>query len=714
MAATLPATRRYDLLFAAMNQLLAVLADDGDERAALERSFEATADGFGARNALLLLVEGVEPLALACVHARGTLTRAQTQACERGESVKGVSPSVIRRVAQGGQAELIADPRLRQDAGRTTSLEGGDFSVSTFQVKGWSFGGARRGCAGLLPGDGGGSSYGSAVFSPNFAGTLRFTLGVPAVGVGGASLGQATPTRLWLDNSETRENQILVIGGGGDAGCSSDGLTDGGGGDGDGRPSVGPCIAGGGFAQHLTDDEGGRGGEFVSGGGCSAQNGGGQNGKVGLGSTTAPYEGSQCANANNSETTSCSGAGISSGGSGARAFWTGSNGVHIGGAGGGRSKQQLQPISLPELVSAFTIPAPNAPVPANSADPDRSEQNPNFCEGCPDPLTPSYGMGYGAHGLSNVRTASRMVFVWSTAGDLNGDGKADLFLRKGANWQHDVWFMNGVSLVGSAASLNPQPNSATEADKQDLSGVNDFNADGYNDLVFWNRTTAATEFWFMGGAEARIAAPVPISADPNDPGPTHTTDWLLAATADFNHDTKPDLVWRNKTSTQDLKIWTMNGTAWASTVTPSPDHAVNANWQVVAAADYGDGVTAAPGAQDGNTDLLWYNSTSGKIVIWYMDGSVVRTSGVFTVPDSAGNANWKVLAGGDYGVFLNPPTGPYDPTPDGRPDVVWRNATSGKFVVWLMDSAGNRTSGLFTTPDSPQPTPTDWTIVGPR
>jgi len=31
-----------------------------------------------------------------------------------------------------------------------------------------------------------------------------------------------------------------------------------------------------------------------------------------------------------------------------------------------------------------------------------------------------------------------------------------------------------------------------------------------------------------------------------------------------------------------------------------------------------------------------------------------------------------------------------------------------------MDQAGNRTAGLFTTPNAPASNPTDWTIVGPR
>jgi len=93
-------------------------------------------------------------------------------------------------------------------------------------------------------------------------------------------------------------------------------------------------------------------------------------------------------------------------------------------------------------------------------------------------------------------------------------------------------------------------------------------------------------------------------------------------------------------------------------------------------------------------------------VQWFMNASVVRTSGQFTNPPAAGNNNWNVLAGGDYGTDTS--------ALEATADIVWRNATSGRFVVWYMDLAGNRTSGTFTTPVEPATTPLDWVIAGPR
>jgi transcriptional regulator with GAF, ATPase, and Fis domain len=121
--------RDYAQLLGAMNEILAVLSSDGDEEAALRASFAAAARGFGARKALLLLVEEREPVRLRGIHVLGNLTPEQVRACERGESVRGVSPSVIHKVIETGRPELIEDPRLREDASRTPSLEGSERSV---------------------------------------------------------------------------------------------------------------------------------------------------------------------------------------------------------------------------------------------------------------------------------------------------------------------------------------------------------------------------------------------------------------------------------------------------------------------------------------------------------------------------------------------------------------------------------------------------------
>jgi DNA-binding NtrC family response regulator len=124
-----PAGRDYHCLLRAMSEALRVLTADGDEEDALRASFEAAALGFGAANALLLLVESQRPLRLRCVQARGRLTAAQIRACEGGESVKGISASVIRDTIFSLAPVVIEDPRFGAGMRDTASLKGTHFSV---------------------------------------------------------------------------------------------------------------------------------------------------------------------------------------------------------------------------------------------------------------------------------------------------------------------------------------------------------------------------------------------------------------------------------------------------------------------------------------------------------------------------------------------------------------------------------------------------------
>lgn len=112
-----------------MNVVLRVLLGGGDEEDALMRSFEAAARGFGAQKALLLRVEQGEPLSLRRIAVSG-LSEAQVQACERGESVPGVSSSVVRAVVATRQPKVIENPYLRPpDMDETPALLGQNFSV---------------------------------------------------------------------------------------------------------------------------------------------------------------------------------------------------------------------------------------------------------------------------------------------------------------------------------------------------------------------------------------------------------------------------------------------------------------------------------------------------------------------------------------------------------------------------------------------------------
>jgi hypothetical protein len=247
--------------------------------------------------------------------------------------------------------------------------------------------------------------------------------------------------------------------------------------------------------------------------------------------------------------------------------------------------------------------------------------------------------------------------------------------RDPATNAHTLWAMNRTTAIGYSVSW---PLSANWR----WVGTDDFDGNLRSEHVVRNLATAELT---IGGDALTGAPPPPLN-------------WTLAATGDWNADGKADLLWRNNTS-QKLAVWLMNGAARVGAVAPTPDQAAHANWEVAGAADF-DG--------DGFRDLLWYNQTSGNLVIWYLDGNLVRITGAFTNPPSVGNNNWKAVAAVDLGKG----SGASFPAVWNSPDIVWQNDTSRKIVVWHMDPQGRRTSGTFTTPDALGAS--GEVVVGPR
>ena len=144
--------RNYPALFLALDDVLEALGDGRPDEDALQRSFEGSADGFGAEKALLLVVielggasgapprpparsAGVNPAPLAALHyrlralaSRG-LSPEEVAACEEGRSVPGVSSSRIREAVESGVPVMVQDPGLLLGAHVTEALRGQPLSV---------------------------------------------------------------------------------------------------------------------------------------------------------------------------------------------------------------------------------------------------------------------------------------------------------------------------------------------------------------------------------------------------------------------------------------------------------------------------------------------------------------------------------------------------------------------------------------------------------
>ena len=83
---------------------------------------------------------------------------------------------------------------------------------------------------------------------------------------------------------------------------------------------------------------------------------------------------------------------------------------------------------------------------------------------------------------------------------------------------------------------------------------------------------------------------------------------------------------------------------------------------------------------DGRSDILWWNSMSGQVVEWLVNGA-------------------SVIAGGSPGSVPSPWTivGQRDFNSDGFADLLWRNGTTGQLQIWFMN--GGSVSGGASRPE---------------
>jgi hypothetical protein len=201
--------------------------------------------------------------------------------------------------------------------------------------------------------------------------------------------------------------------------------------------------------------------------------------------------------------------------------------------------------------------------------------------------------------------------------------------------------------------------------------IPDFNADGQADILWRNKTTGQNVVWFMDGTTYSNYAELMQVTD---------TNWQIMGTGDFNGDGKTDVLWRN-TSTGQNVVWLMDGVnyggyAWLLEV-------ADLNWEIVGTGDFNS---------DGKVDILWRNKATGENVVWYMDG-VTRTGWSYIEP-AVSDLNWEIVGTGDFNG-------------DGKTDILWRNKGTGQNVVWFMDGVAYGSYAWLL-----EVTDLNWEIVG--
>ncbi|MHC4216829.1 MAG: FG-GAP-like repeat-containing protein [Planctomycetota bacterium] len=258
-------------------------------------------------------------------------------------------------------------------------------------------------------------------------------------------------------------------------------------------------------------------------------------------------------------------------------------------------------------------------------------------------------------------------FFVAGTGDFDGDGFWDILWRNGVNGYNWMWLYNG--LVVSDQIQIP----LVKAPNWFVAGVGDFNGDGFDDILWRHRANWKSKIWFMNGGTVQAGSGLIA---------LQSTDLEIVGVGDFNADGMDDILWRNR-KTGENSIWFMNGLT-ALPASGDLPRVANLAWTVVGVGDFDF---------DGNDDILWRNIANGKNSIWFMNGLVLQ--GGSGPIQAVTNQDWQII-------------GVAQMSEDFMADILWRNFSNGKNVVWVMN--GNTIqagSGAL-----PPLTDMDWVIQG--
>ncbi len=257
--------------------------------------------------------------------------------------------------------------------------------------------------------------------------------------------------------------------------------------------------------------------------------------------------------------------------------------------------------------------------------------------------------------------ATRMA---SVTNDFNSDGFADILWYNSTNGESQVWHLNGPSRVGRA-TLTANGSPVNIGPPWRIAGSRDFDGDGNTDLLWYNSSSGETKIWYLNRFAFKAEATVVGEAgQPTYIGPP----FRIVGT---NFDTKPQIIWYN-TQTGETQLWRMNNNKIGSRLVVFGEDGkqafVGPPYSIVGSGDF-DG--------DGRDDIVWHNADRGEVRIWFMnDGRIVSQRSVL-------EESGQVFGSGRRWVIV----GTNDFNRDGMADILWHHGNTGTTQIFYMEGS---------------------------
>jgi hypothetical protein len=270
----------------------------------------------------------------------------------------------------------------------------------------------------------------------------------------------------------------------------------------------------------------------------------------------------------------------------------------------------------------------------------------------------------------------------AVSGDFDNDHRPDIVWHNDATGETQIWFMSGSSVVGRATVLDESRQAILIGAPWHIVATRDFNQDSQTDILWYNSNTGELQVWFMNGyAIGSRATVVDEYGSPIFIG----LPWSVVGANDFDGDGYADILWHNA-STGETQLWLMNGVSIARRITVTDEYGnaifVGLPWSIVAT----DDMNSVPDFPD----IIWHNAVSGETQIWNMSWNLfsgcpsAHSCGTFHISWRA-TVYWENYSGP---AFVGLPfhivgTGDFDG--DRIKDILWHNETTGETQIWFMD-----------------------------